>query len=86
VHDERLLGAEFPQGLGHRPHVVAAEDADELALGPGRVGQRPEQVKNCPERQLGPHGHDVPHRRVVGAGEHKAYAHLLYAPADLFGF
>jgi hypothetical protein len=86
VHDERLLGAEILQGLGHQPHVVAAEDADELALGPGRIGQRPEQVENGPERQLGPHGDYVSHRRVVAAGEHKAYAHLLYTPADLFGF
>ncbi len=40
VHDQRLLGPEVPQGLGDGPDVGRAEDADELAPGPGGVGQR----------------------------------------------
>jgi hypothetical protein len=46
VYDERLLGPELPQSLGHRPDVVAVEDADELPPGPGRVGQGTKQVKD----------------------------------------
>src|SRR4051812_8614049 len=84
MHDERLLGAELPQGLGHRSHVVAVKDTDELPTSPSRVGQGAQEVEDGTERQLGPHGYDVAHRRVVGAGEHETDAYLLDAPAYLF--
>jgi hypothetical protein len=85
VYDERLLGPELSQCLGHRPDVVAVKDADELPPGPGRVRQGAQQVEDGPEGQLRPHGNDVAHRRVMGAGEHKPDPDLIYAPADRFG-
>src|SRR4051794_17606649 len=84
MHYERLLRTKLPQGLGDRPHIVAMEDAHELSPGPGRVGQGTEEVEDSPEGQFGSYGGDVAHRRVVGASEHEAYAHLFYTLADFF--
>ena len=70
-------------GLGDGPHVGAAEDANYLAPGTGGVGERPEQIEDRAERQLGPHGGYELHRRVVRAGEHEADAGLFYAFANL---
>ncbi len=46
VHDQARSQPELAQHLGHRPHPVGGEHADQLALDPGRVGHRPEQVED----------------------------------------
>ena len=83
--DQRVLAAEADQGLGDRLLEVAVGDAEELALGAGRVGQRAEEVEDRAHRQLLADRDDVRGRLVVLRGEHEAEADLVDAGRDLLG-
>ena len=83
--DERVLAAEADQGLGDRLLEVPVRDAEELALGAGRVRQRAEEVEDRAHRELLADRHDVRRRLVVLGGEHEAEADLVDAGRDLVG-
>jgi hypothetical protein len=74
VHRPGALGAQRPQGLGHRLDEAMGRDADHLALGAGRIGQRAQQVEDGAEAQLLADRRDVLHRPVVRLGEQEADA------------
>ena len=74
-----MLGAEPAQHLGHRHHPFGREDADELALCPGRVRERAEQVEDRARGQLDAGRGDVAGRAVVARRHQKADADLLQA-------
>ena len=60
-----------------------SDDADQLAAGPGRVGQRAQEVEDRAHGQALAHRHHVLHGRVVAGGEHEAEADLLDARGHL---
>ena len=73
VHDPGVLGAEVaaarpPVGSTQRP----VEHADHLALHAGRVRQRPQQIEDGADAELGAHRRPVLHRRVVHRRPHEA--------------
>ena len=56
-----LLGAEALKHPSQRFHEVAFEDAEQLALGAGRVGQGAQQVEEGAHAQLFARRARVPH-------------------------
>ena len=54
VDDPDTLGPEIAQDLGHGHRPLGVEHADHLAGGPGRVGERPQQVEDGARAELDP--------------------------------
>ena len=82
VHDPGPLGAEIGQHLGDRLDPPVVEDAEELALGAGRVRQRAQQVEYGAGAKLGPGRSDMAHGAVVARRHQEADVVLPQAFLD----
>ena len=76
MDDPGALAAELAQHFGDRLHPVRREDADELALGAGRVRQRPEQIEDGARAELDAGRPDMAHGAVIARRHEEADAGL----------
>jgi hypothetical protein len=60
--------------VGQRFDPIGREDADDLALDPSRIGQRPQEIEYGPRAQLDARGSDVLHGAVMARGHEEAGA------------
>ena len=80
--------AERSERFGHGPRPLGGEDAEYLELRTRRIGERAEQVEDGADAELGPHGRDMAHGAVMGAGEHEGDTGAIEAGLEfaLVGF
>jgi hypothetical protein len=71
VDDERPPRPQPGERVGDRADEPGGVDPEDAGAGAGRVRQRPEDVEDRPGAELTPHGRCMPHRRVMGGGEHE---------------
>ena len=83
MHHQRVIGAQLAQNLGDQRHQVFGINADHLAAGPGRIGDRPEHVEKGPHAQLAAHRHDLLHGRVHARGKQEGDADFLERPRGI---
>ena len=55
------------------------ENAEQLSIGPGRIGQRPKQIKDGTDTKLDPRRADMAHGRMMVRREQKADADIIDA-------
>jgi len=82
-HDHGVFAAHLFEHADHDADEVFVENADQLVLGFGWIGQWPEDVENRAHAHFLAHGRDMLHRAVVVGREHEADAQLVDAFTDL---
>ena len=84
MHHQGPLRAEPAEDIGQKFGQPGVEDTEDLDVGPGRVGQRSEDIEDGPDADLAPRADGIFHRAMQGGGKEKANADLANALADLF--
>ena len=83
--DQCPFAAERAKRTGDQLEHRRVRYADQLAVGAGRVGQRPEEVEHGAHAQRLADRHDVACGGVMGRGEHEAEADIVDAARDRLG-
>ena len=67
----------IPENFRTRRVRIRTIDAENLCLRSGRVGERTEDIENCPVTQSLPYRHNMAHGRVMGWGKQECNADLF---------
>ncbi len=78
------IGTEIAQYPGERLQPVRREYANQLPSYAGRIGQRADEIEDCPCPQFDAHRRDMAHSGVMGLGHHEAYSSLRHTARDVF--
>ena len=71
VDHQSAMGAQHAERFRHFFHQVERIDADHLCRGLRRIGERAQQVEDCPQAELAAGGLHILHRRMHGRREQK---------------
>ena len=82
VGHPNALGAEIAQDFRHRFEPCGGEHADQLALDPGRIGERPEKIEQRARAEFDPRRPHVAHRGMMRRRHHEADPGLMDAAFD----
>jgi hypothetical protein len=82
VYDPGAVGAEIAERFREGFDPFRSEDTKKLALHEGGVRERTQHVEDRLDAEIGAHGGDMFHRRMMRLGEHEADARLGNAFRD----